>query len=546
MPHQDFVRPNGLWPPEFVLTPGDLRRFDVAQFQALDGDAGGTWVPLTPITIGGQGLVLTGAGGLGHSISGGVLTLSGGRVYLGASMYPSFVAPVSRVINWLLLARLLSAQATNGTRFATKFTIGGFNSFILPVPSRQLHNGGKIASANVTYQIGHVHHVTPTVLPQVRFVRSDWLPWRPLPWTPFTNYPAGTVIQPSSAYPNFPFAYASTGAGGVSGATEPNWNTAAAINTSPAVDGTVTWVATGYSTYPPTWQTGHVYAFGTAVMPTHQNGLVYTVTGVAGTHTSGGVEPIWPLTPGDFVVDNTGPNQITWTCQGTARAAIWQGLTTYLVGAVVSGFIAGLYFKCTTGGATAGGEPAWNTAVGSTTNDGTVVWTCLGSNPIGAGSILSGVGGYPSPTAYYDGGVTQTMSVPCQGATKIDTVNYSYAYVLYDEGGLGAFEPIGALPWATGTLYTVTAPFVDLLVGPFVEPSPPNGYYYACTVSGTSGSPPPVWPTIIGATVTELHGSGGSGGTGPTWQCYGLAQQSQNLFMNVSFSFTSIADMRPE
>jgi hypothetical protein len=43
-------------------------------------------------------------------------------------------------------------------------------------------------------------------------------------------------------------------------------------------------------------------------------------------------------------------------------------------------------------------------------------------------------------------------------------------------------------------------------------PSPANGFVYVCTVGGTAFSSPPVWPTVIGATVTE------SGG--PTWSCY--------------------------
>ena len=100
MPHNDYVRPDGQWPAESVLTPNDLRRFDVAQFQTLNGDAGGTWAPLKSITIGGQALVLTGGASVGHQLLGGILTFSGGRVYLGASIYPTFQTDVDREINW--------------------------------------------------------------------------------------------------------------------------------------------------------------------------------------------------------------------------------------------------------------------------------------------------------------------------------------------------------------------------------------------------------------------------------------------------------------
>lgn len=39
-------------------------------------------------------------------------------------------------------------------------------------------------------------------------------------------------------------------------------------------------------------------------------------------------------------------------------------------------------------------------------------------------------------------------------------------------------------------------------VGDRVKPTTDNGFWYRCTTAGTSGSPEPTWPTIIGSTVT--------------------------------------------
>jgi len=58
------------------------------------------------------------------------------------------------------------------------------------------------------------------------------------------------------------------------------------------------------------WVTGIAKVRGNFVVPTVDNGFIYECTNAVG-GTTGGVEPIWPITSGDTIVDN----DITWTCR---------------------------------------------------------------------------------------------------------------------------------------------------------------------------------------------------------------------------------------
>ncbi|MBU0778138.1 hypothetical protein KKF82_07755 [Patescibacteria group bacterium] len=56
---------------------------------------------------------------------------------------------------------------------------------------------------------------------------------------------------------------------------------------------------------------------------------------------------------------------------------VWLDTHVYGAGEVVHPVARdGNVYECTTGGTSGGGEPAWDTTPGQTTNDNTVVWTC--------------------------------------------------------------------------------------------------------------------------------------------------------------------------
>ncbi len=61
MAHNAYVRAGGVWVTHAVPTSAEFHTFDLRQFQAVNGDLGGTWAPPSPITIGGTGgLTVTG------------------------------------------------------------------------------------------------------------------------------------------------------------------------------------------------------------------------------------------------------------------------------------------------------------------------------------------------------------------------------------------------------------------------------------------------------------------------------------------------------
>lgn len=60
MAHNARIRPAGTWFTGTPITQDEMEAFDLAQFQAINGDLGGTWAPSSQIVIGGSGLHVTG------------------------------------------------------------------------------------------------------------------------------------------------------------------------------------------------------------------------------------------------------------------------------------------------------------------------------------------------------------------------------------------------------------------------------------------------------------------------------------------------------
>jgi hypothetical protein len=63
-----------------------------------------------------------------------------------------------------------------------------------------------------------------------------------------------------------------------------------------------------------TWGAAATRGIGEYDIPVTPNGFLYRAVSISGTGTSGGVEPTWPTTYGNTVIDNPGANQIIWQC----------------------------------------------------------------------------------------------------------------------------------------------------------------------------------------------------------------------------------------
>lgn len=69
MAHFAYVRPGDVWNANSVLLSTEMAAFDLSQFKSINGDDGGTWAPAAVITIGGQGVTITGHCTLGNLVS---------------------------------------------------------------------------------------------------------------------------------------------------------------------------------------------------------------------------------------------------------------------------------------------------------------------------------------------------------------------------------------------------------------------------------------------------------------------------------------------
>lgn len=85
--------------------------------------------------------------------------------------------------------------------------------------------------------------------------------------------------------------------------------------------------------------------------------------------------------------------------------------------------------------------------------------------------------------------------------------------VIYRSGGYAIHAPVDTDAEETyiinnvaincGYIFPSRANTTAYVVGDLVEPATPNGYFYLCTVAGTSGGSIPTWPTGTNSTVTD-------------------------------------------
>lgn len=270
--HNTYARRPALWSDYSVPTARDLGVWDTWQYRALNGDDGGTWDPKTPIIIGGAGVLLSGAG---QQLVGGVTTATGGRLQHGSDDYVELGAARTRTevlgllgampnqglvglggtpneVNQLSVAPFGISPGLAGT---------GAGGFIVPIPSRYLHQGANLVEATVTLR---------ALTRQPGFGPS--------------TYALANVVSMNPAASSFDQLV-------------PQFTTQ-------------------------TWIANHSYPLNSIVIPNgaspSQTGYYYKATAVFGTHVSASTPPFWPTAIGNNVVDNPGPDEINWKCYGYA------------------------------------------------------------------------------------------------------------------------------------------------------------------------------------------------------------------------------------
>jgi hypothetical protein len=286
-------------------------------------------------------------------------------------------------------------------------------------------------------------------------------------WQPnhvYSNAASNVIYDPTSNALYF------VKVGGTSGSQKPTFNSAP-IYMANTTDGSVTWSPFGSVNVSPTvvetWQkdtafnkigtlnTNAAIAYPLIPYVDAQGQLCggrstfLLAATTAGTTANTSYTP-WTSIPSQVAGDTTTDNELIWVCQGPAA---WAANTAYIqwtLGVTTFGVIKdsnGNMQVCVTSGTSAGSQPTWGTGYGTTTTDGTVIWTCVG----------------PPVTWQTD---TQWYLPPAP---------------------FGFSPPTPAQPY--GSANVIGSNFVQ--------------YVVATTGVGTSGSSTPSWSVTVGNTTTD-------------------------------------------
>ena len=321
---------------------------------------------------------------------------------------------------------------------------------------------------------------------------------------------------------------ASTGTG-ISGSAPPTWQTAYGaitqdggnqwVNMGPAAQ---PWGGAGPTTAPivtsmtapsiyPRWSASTWYAPEYVIVDSNNN--LQRLNDPGGT--TGSAAPTWLTAVGAVTADNT----CNWTCKGPGN---WIASNAYNVGDVLlqtftiyitvttGRYVNGQWvpvtqtvpisvtnlFVCMTAGTSGTTVPAWNSGVGTTTNDGTVIWQNQGQAPTWGASqkistaakVLDSNGYLEIPQSPGESGTTEPTWTT--GGTGVTTKDNSVTWL-----NAGPYAPAGtgAWRWAYSGKNSVTGAVstASPLSAPFTTP------VNSLPVIQGQGLANPPWDTIV-------------------------------------------------
>lgn len=222
---------------------------------------------------------------------------------------------------------------------------------------------------------------------------------------------------------------------------------------------------------------------------------------------------------------------------GTIEYPAWEAETGYIVDDVVEPIARNGYrYAVTTAGESDDTAPTWGTVIGGTTNDGTVVWTCIGKTPLGMwddafDAWAAEAAMLASPAAISAEGWTSEKLTKI-GAFLVPSTPNGCIYRAQSSRNPVSGEAIAVIAthgeiepaWPTElngspanrvvdvnasssieTLWVLTnrywSPRQTLAVGATAQPG--NGRVYRVTTAGTTGTSEPTWPTSAAGTVSD-------------------------------------------
>lgn len=348
MSRRDYVRPYRKWAEIMTLDSRDLELLDEAQHTAVDGVAGGTYAPTTPIVFGGAGLKLAAGSLVGTPVV-------GRRGAVAWNAHPAFQTPKTRTVLMPLLHAQHADVGFHALRpsvpdypsvpahgnFEDRFGSDGYGvrcmfktnaaermDIVAPIPPAYLHDGAKLSKVRLRWRAANT--AIPQTMPAFQVLRgSDFTQWDEA----LNTYESGVVVSLDTEVVVYPVNNVGARLKAVVSGTTDGVGIPVVPSTVGAtfVDGTVT------------WEVLHVFGMMPLVSPFYwlsdmrntwlggshrvgdymRLGAEYFRCTVAG---SSSTQPTtWPTTTGDSLAVGTS----TWVCAGKVGCKYATGVSEY-------------------------------------------------------------------------------------------------------------------------------------------------------------------------------------------------------------------------
>lgn len=286
------------------------------------------------------------------------------------------------------------------------------------------------------------------------------------------------------------------------------------------------------------WQSNTMLSYQYAIMDT--NGDIQTalglIAGAGGIYQTGNAYPTWKTGAPAGQFDQTIDGTIIWWNLGAPGS--WYASQTYYVDPI-QGVACILdsnqnlqWCSSGSGGASGGSEPTWNTAIGSTTADGALTWTCLGPGAILPGSeatygySLHGIDGTVSTASatvliqgYVLGQAQTNPAFPSLSITIKNIQNYG------SSGDASGVDQVWIWRTAQGQSTLILEdqiPIDDIQVHAAPPHHPTDGYnflpYYEYGITDTSTNGNGALNALIIAPVADSGDAAPAGLTAPIYQ----------------------------